>query len=118
MVTGLIVNEMVELLCTNLQKDDLAAINASLSADGATASDKEALLKVSPTFMYFNHSCNGFTLVAGMLWQPSYCSRGTWMSRKAEHGTLNIFYDVYPGRVYTSVSLPSTLASERDLQKF
>lgn len=52
MVTGLIVNEMVELLCTNLQKDDLAAINASLSADGATASDKEALLKVSPTFMW------------------------------------------------------------------
>lgn len=112
MVTGLIVNEMVELLCTNLQKDDLAAINASLSADGATASDKEALLKVSPTFVYFKpqlqwfHSC-GWHVVADFLLQ-----QGHLMSRKAEHGTLNICYKVYPGRVYTSGSLPSTLASE------
>ncbi|CAL8462322.1 g1855 [Coccomyxa elongata] len=42
---GTIVDDMVELLCANLQKDDLAAINASLSADDTTDSAKEALLK-------------------------------------------------------------------------
>ena len=43
---GTIVDDMVELLCANLQKDDLAAINASLSADDTTSAAKEALLKV------------------------------------------------------------------------
>lgn len=43
---GTIVDDMVELLCANLQKDDLAAINASLSADDTTDAAKEALLKV------------------------------------------------------------------------
>ena len=47
MPAGTIVDEMAELLCSNLQKDDLAAINASLSAEGATVATKEALLKVS-----------------------------------------------------------------------
>jgi hypothetical protein len=43
---GLIVDEMVELLCSNLQKDELAALNASLSADSSTPEDREALVKV------------------------------------------------------------------------
>lgn len=43
---GTIVDDMVELLCANLQRDDLAAINTSLSTDDTTAAAKEALLKV------------------------------------------------------------------------
>lgn len=44
---GTIVDDMVELLCSNLQKNELAAINASLSTEDVTAAAKEALLKVS-----------------------------------------------------------------------
>ena len=37
---------MVELLCANLQKDDLAALNASMSVEGISARQQQELVKV------------------------------------------------------------------------
>ena len=45
-VPGTALDEMVELLCTNLQKDDLAALNASMSAEGVSAEQQQNLVKV------------------------------------------------------------------------
>ena len=42
---GLIADEMVELLCANLQRDELLAVNASMSGDDV-AEAREAILKV------------------------------------------------------------------------
>ncbi len=44
--SGTALDEMVELLCTNLQKDDLAALNASMSAEGASPEQQQNLVKV------------------------------------------------------------------------
>ena len=43
---GTALDEMVELLCTNLQKDDLAALNVSMSAEGVSPEQQQNLLKV------------------------------------------------------------------------
>lgn len=45
-VAGAAVDEMVELLCANLQKYDLAALNASMSAEGISARQQQELIKV------------------------------------------------------------------------
>ena len=45
--TGAAVDEMVELLCANLQKDELAALNTSMSADGLSHKQQQDLVKVS-----------------------------------------------------------------------
>ena len=44
--SGTALDEMVELLCTNLQKDDLAALNASMSAEGVSPEQQQKLVKV------------------------------------------------------------------------
>lgn len=43
---GLIADEMVELLCVNLQRDELLAVNTSMSGDNVTAETRETILKV------------------------------------------------------------------------
>lgn len=43
---GTTVDEMVELLCVNLQKDDLAALNASMSAEGLSQKQQQDILTV------------------------------------------------------------------------
>jgi hypothetical protein len=45
-VAGAAADEMVELLCANLQKDDLAALNASMSVEGISARQQQELVKV------------------------------------------------------------------------
>ena len=44
---GAAVDEMVELLCVNLQKDELAALNTSMSAEGLSQKQQQDLVKVS-----------------------------------------------------------------------
>ena len=39
-------DEMVELLCANLQKDDLAALNTSMSAEGLSQKQQQDMVKV------------------------------------------------------------------------
>lgn len=46
MLAGAAVDEMVELLCANLQKDDLAALNTSISAEGLSLKQQQGLMKV------------------------------------------------------------------------
>ena len=43
---GLIADEMVDLLCANLQKDELAAVSASMGGEDMSDEAKEAVLKV------------------------------------------------------------------------
>ena len=45
-MSGTALDEMVELLCTNLQKDDLAALNAGMSAEGVSSEQQQNLVKV------------------------------------------------------------------------
>ncbi len=49
-------DEMVELLCANLQKDELAALNTSMSAEGLSQKQQQDMVKVrssakSPCFL-------------------------------------------------------------------
>jgi hypothetical protein len=37
---------MVELLCANMQRDELAAVNASIDGEGVSQEAREAVLKV------------------------------------------------------------------------
>ena len=46
MPAGAAVDEMVELLCANLQKDELAALNTSMTADGVSQKQQQDLVKV------------------------------------------------------------------------
>ena len=58
---GTTVDEMVELLCVNLQKDDLAALNASMSAEGLSQKQQQDILTVrspSPSMFCTRPQCS------------------------------------------------------------
>ena len=59
MLAGAALDEMVELLCANLQKEDLAALSSSMSAEGLSQKQQQDLVKVRKPTPQFTWSQPG-----------------------------------------------------------
>ena len=57
-MAGAAVDEMVELLCANLQKDELAALNTSMSAEGLSQKQQQDMVKVRSFGSSFSTLCS------------------------------------------------------------